>query len=694
MRLIAPVTTHIQCGYTRVINDMPSAELKLATGDPLTRQIVVPATYMRISDGQRRPEIYRTKEASEDCGAGGSITYRMEGAQATLLDDMLIGHHELGGTGLDTRWVMQYILARQTTARWQLGTCDYVAYYQYNFEDVSLLEALMSLGEVLTEPYVFDFDTTTSPWTVSLRRLSSQSLCSVMVGRNARAISRSVDGRIVTRLVGRGYGEGDNQMTIAAENGGLDYLDADTIGKWGVRVGIHADRRQTDAATLKARMAAILEAGKNPRVSYTVRAIDLSQMTGERADRFEEGDMLTVLDEALGEAVRARITQIERPDIDGDPGDIELTLDTAVRDTAEELNEVLDKIGVQELYSQGATNLYSMQISDSADEDHPLEMQYYVPGNVLRINACILRWQMEPYRSYAKLARSGGGSTQTSTAGGGSTQTSSAGGGATVSIPARTAAADIASGSPMVDGASNVNTGYAKASDGSNMGSTGGASGTTGSGGPTATGTARNGDGTMTSTGSAGSHTHNASTTHRHTVNDTYTSYNSPGATDSAGSHSHSMSHWHAMDAHTHSIGSHSHDMTHRHEFSHYHLVNVAVTIPSMTFELSAHTHSVNTPSHSHSVTIPEHTHELEHGIYNAGRGELAKILVDGEEVPAGEWAETDEIDVAKYMRKDSDGRVTRGTWHKVEFVPDALTRITANLFFQVFIQSRGAGDY
>lgn len=45
-------------------------------------------------------------------------------------------------------------------------------------------------------------------------------------------------------------------------------------------------------------------------------------------------------------------------------------------------------------------------------------------------------------------------------------------------------------------------------------------------------------------------------------------------------------------------------------------------------------------------------------------------------------------------MRKDSVGKVTRASWHTVEFVPDGLTRITANLFFQVFIQSRGAGDY
>lgn len=677
MRFVRPIDTAIRCGYAHKLNELPTATLELATHDPAAADIDASKSFLRISDGDLPAGLYRFDQIDPaEQRERGTVTYRLVGAQATLLDDMLIGHHELGGEGLDTRWVIEYILARQTVRRWVLGDCDFADEYLYNFEDVSLLEAIMSLGQLIVEDYAFEFDASGQPpWTMHLRRLSAEPRSVVAIGRNAQGISRQVDGRHVTRLVGRGYGEGDNQLTIAGVNGGLDYLDADTIeDDYDVRVGVHVDRRQTDPQTLKARMAAILEESKRPRVSYEASALDLYRATGERWDLHAVGDMTMVYDEALGCVVRVRLREREKRDIDGDPGSVSLVLDSSVRDVADELNEVLDKIGVQELYAQGATNLYSMQISDSADADHPLVMRYYVPGNVLRINACLLQWRLERFRSYATLAAAGGGGARTS----------SEGGGATVSIPARTIAAPITSGTPMADGALAPQTGYALASDGTPMGETGETGGTTGGSGDQSTGNARNADGSMSSTGSratttgtAGSHSHTTTSSggtstggsHQHTVN----------------RHTHGMSHWHNLDSHTHSVPSHAHDMTHRHAHEHYHLVNVAVDIPAMEFELSPH---------SHTVSLPEHEHEITHGIYEGERAESVRILVDGEEVPAEEIGEDREVDVAKYMRKNADGKVIRASWHEIEFVPDGLTRITANLFFQVFIQSRGAGDY
>ena len=97
---------------------------------------------------------------------------------------------------------------------------------------------------------------------------------------------------------------------------------------------------------------------------------------------------------------------------------------------------------------------------------------------------------------------------------------------------------------------------------------------------------------------------------------------------------------------------------------------------------------------HSHTVVIPAHTHEFEYGVYEGDRAESVTLRVDGEDVPAAEIQGKEELDVAKYLKKNDDGKATRGTWHRIEFMPGGVTRITADLFFQVFIQSRGAGDY
>ena len=688
MTLKTPIDTAIRCGYKQTLNELDTATLELAAGDPVTELIDVPTSWVRLTDGEDYVGLYRVKSAVHaEQESGATVTYELESAECTLLDDMLIGHHELGGTELDTRWVLNYILARQSTARWELGACDFADQYQYNFEDVTLLESIMSLGEVLVDEYAFVFDASAKPWTIRLRKLGQEATRTLVYGRNVTAIRRTINGRIVTRLVGRGYGEGDNQLTVSSVNGGKDYIDADaeTMARYGVRVGLHADLRQTDPATLLARMRAILESGKRPQISYEATCADLHMLTGEDWDNAQVGDRVLILDEELGETVKTRVTGREKTDIEGDPGSVKLTLDSSVRDTAEELNEILDKIGVQELYSQGATNLYSMQISDSCDADHPLEMSFYVPGNVLRINRCLLKWQIEAYRSYAKLAKSGGGSTRTS----------EEGGGGTVTIPAQTISIGVKYSSGPMD-----------AADGSAVSLTGGPKDYLG--------------GVKTATDKAGNHSHNfthvhAIATHSHNFTGTSKTYSiahnhslSAGAGATGGIYSGnknikvtpegevegSGTLWTtgAYDAQggsgksaTSENGTHSHDFAHAHDMPHVHDIQHEHVIPSMWFDLEPH---------RHSVKIPEHTHDIEYGIYTGSRAKTVTIKVDGKEIPAEDVGDEKEIDIAKYMSANADGRVTRSTWHKVSFVPDALTRITANLFFQVFIQSRGAGDY
>lgn len=547
LAFVGPIETAIRVGYDLKLNDLSTATLVLPFDDPMTEQIVVPASYARIYDGERDLGFFRFAGVPDDEHAQqGTITYSLQSAECTLLDGSLTGWHELGGTGLNTRWVMNYVLAQQPieNKQWTLGACEFEDYYQYNFEDTTLLESLMSLGEVLMDDYQFRFDSTNERWTASLVHLPQEASRALVYGRNAQRIRRSVDGRVVTRLYGRGYGEGDNQLTIASVNGGRDYLDADAeaMHRWGVRVGIHVDTRQTDPATLKAHMERILAAGKQPTVSYEADAIDLWRETGESWDDISLGDKVLVLDTKLGGPVSVRVTGISKEDIDGDPGRARYTLDNRRADTAEELNEIRDKIGIHELYSQGATNMYSMQIADNADASHPLTMRFYVPGNVLRINSCLMRWQLERFRTYATLAKSGGGSVRTS----------QEGGGATVSIPQMTTSVGVTYSSQPMD------------TEGSTVSLTGGPKDLLGN--------------VVSRTESAGNHAHNM--THTHVI---------PAHTHPGGLHAHNMTHAHALASHAHAGKPHSHNMTHAH----------AIASHDHAFEGEATTYSI---AHNHSL--------------------------------------------------------------------------------------------
>ena len=51
------------------------------------------------------------------------------------------------------------------------------------------------------------------------------------------------------------------------------------------------------------------------------------------------------------------------------------------------------------------------------------------------------------------------------------------------------------------------------------------------------------------------------------------------------------------------------------------------------------------------------------------------------------------EIDITEWLVSDG-GKISRGTWHKVEVVPNDLAYITIDLYIQGFVQSRGGGTY
>jgi len=53
-----------------------------------------------------------------------------------------------------------------------------------------------------------------------------------------------------------------------------------------------------------------------------------------------------------------------------------------------------------------------------------------------------------------------------------------------------------------------------------------------------------------------------------------------------------------------------------------------------------------------------------------------------------------DEVDIVPYLDKDDSGRIRRGAWHTIEIKPNTLGRVVASVVSQIFVQSRGGGNY
>jgi hypothetical protein len=108
---------------------------------------------------------------------------------------------------------------------------------------------------------------------------------------------------------------------------------------------------------------------------------------------------------------------------------------------------------------------------------------------------------------------------------------------------------------------------------------------------------------------------------------------------------------------------------------------------------LQNHTHQITINDHTHQITLAPHTHDIEYGIFEGPTPTTVTVRVDGN-VISGLGVSADEVDIVPYLSKEAGGKIERGTWHTIEITPDSLGRIVASVVTQIFVQSRGGGDY
>ncbi len=655
MRKLAYLENAYNIGYSLKLNELWTAQFTLPATDK-KNIYCQPFNYVEIFDGGERIELFRIMPSTLTRNSEGNIVYQCEHVLATLMDDVLFQYHQIGNIGVETVSVLRYILDHQLTKRWQLRNCDFDRRFEYKWENENLLSALFSVPQPFNEGYRWEFDTTGTTWQLDLKRLPTQFVADIIYKKNMVEIKKEVDpSTIVTRLYCLGYGEGDNQLNICSVNGGIPYLEANTA-TYGIKSSILVDRRFENAETLKAYGQSILDELKNPFKSYSVRAIDLHRKSPSKYERYFPGDIVRVIDKEDNIIENLPIVSVSKSDITGAPGDIEVEIAKRTRDIASSISSLQDRTRINEVYAQGATNQMIVPFADNADENNPARMKIYIPDTMVRINKCILNYQLDNFRAYSKAIEGGGATTQSTNDGGASTQTSSSGG------------------------------------EGTRTSSSGGGGTQTSSSGGGGTRTSSSGGGTQTTSdvqvfkpGISQDYTR-SSGRHLHTIPDGTVLMVQGGGTVTWG---YGGEHYHDLYNHGHQINIPDHDHT-VHIPSHTHIVN----IPSHTHIVNfpSHTHSINIPNHRHSINLPNHTHDIEFGIYEGTRANSVSIKVDGNILPTTQPGQ--DINIIPYLSVDSEGKIQRNTWHEVEIIPDQMTRVLANIFMQIFTNSRGGGDY
>ena len=635
MKRIAYLERATRIGYKKVLNGLWTAKFELPADDPKTT-LCQPMRYVEIYDGPQVGLFRITNKTITRQDSGNLIAYYLEHVLATLMDSLLYRYHQIGNIGVFTTEVLSYILSKQDQPRWQLGQVEFDRQFEYSWENENLLAALFSVPKPFDQDYQWTWNTASQPWTLNLVEASNQEGQEIAAGRNLKSLTFTEEvNHLTTRLYPLGQGEGINQLGIETVNPtGLPYIDAETIGTYGLITRVWADRRYESPETLYAAAVEMLKNLSQGRVAVSIAAADLAKYTRVESDQIEIGLPLRIKDIELGILYNSRVMEIEKPDIYGEPDAINITIANKPQDIAGTIADLANRTRINEVYSQGATSIDSHQVVDNCDTTNPVKIKFHIPTEAVFINKVLLNYETEAFRAYSKGNQDGGAGVQTSSSGGASTTTSSSGGGTSTTTSSGGGQTSSSSGSH-----SHSVSGQTASLSGSHSHAVYGA-----------------GVSTLSNTSTGTYHTHPIGSSSRLI-----------GGTNAGGSHSHSVT-----GTTSSTTGSHSHTVS-----NHTHSVSI-----------SAHTHSVSTPSHTHNVTIPAHSHDITYGIYNGPTPTAVTVKVDGTTIPGLGLSET-EVNITQDLSKTAGGMIERG-WHEVTITPNSLGRVHAAIHIQQFLQSKG----
>ena len=392
---------------TETLAPLSTAEMTLPEGE----MPVTVGMFVALHTAAGPAGVYRVESVTQLAGGEGGQQLLLRHGLCTLADDILPGVTETPPSATLPE-VMADLLSRQTAHRWRLGAAPDTLCAACTWENENLLTALLSLAQPLTG-YMWDFDFSAFPWTLSLVPLPEE-VCEIRAGRSLLSARITVDRTdLCTRIYPLGYGEGADQLTIRRANGGTRFLTADTVGVWGMVKRVWMDRSITSAETLKAAAEAVLEKRKHPIVTVEADAEELSSATGEALDRFRLGAVCRMPLHDWGVMVDERVTALHRPDVYGEPTRVTVTLAKRTASAVDEISALARDSSIAMLYAQGAPSESSIHFGDNCDPAHPARLRFFVDEDAVHVNRVRAVFTVEPFRGYAQSLSGGGSGTAT-----------------------------------------------------------------------------------------------------------------------------------------------------------------------------------------------------------------------------------------------------------------------------------------
>lgn len=361
------------------LSPLSTAEMLLPAGEP-----PVPVrSFVELYDEGGSAGVYRVSAIREDA-AGGLRRLWLEQGLCTLSDSMAPATAFTG----TAREAFALLLSHQSEEMWQLGDVDVPEdnLVIFTCPGTNLLTAVMDLLALLPEGLALRCDQSALPWTLHVRALTDTDACEGRLSRNLSSVTVLTDSEgLCTRVYPYGAGQGSDRITLTPLTG-QPYLDSPAAATWGRISRSLAAPTVFDVPTLKAVAEKYLERHCQPAVSITATGADLTAMTGESADAFRIGRMCRIALPEMGLVLTGRVVAVTRPDVISRPGEMTATLSNRLRDTADEIADMIREVTASRVIggrvTEQTTSSYFAGDSNSAVE------HYFRIGSLAAVLSC------------------------------------------------------------------------------------------------------------------------------------------------------------------------------------------------------------------------------------------------------------------------------------------------------------------
>lgn len=277
------------------INGEDTLSFSLPFGDP-KRKDIDNEKKIQIADN-----VYKIRTITDKKDSNGDAVTSVY-AEAEFYDLAFSGRaEEKAFDAADARTAMVYALKN---TGWLVGFVTVNTYRTWTNTEKNALSILRNIADLYGGDLVFDSQNRL----VHLYRVyGKDSGALFMYGKNLKEIERTID---TTGLVTRLYAVGANGMTFASINDGKEYIEDHTYTEEN-RVSALDCSSFTNPYEMKEYAEMRMAQYSKPSVSYVLKAMDLSVLTGYEHEAWELGDYVRVEDKDLGVSVTTRIVRRE-----------------------------------------------------------------------------------------------------------------------------------------------------------------------------------------------------------------------------------------------------------------------------------------------------------------------------------------------------------------------------------------------